>query len=265
MAGRRSRRLAITLSLIFVALSLMLAACAVVQPVIKIGLVAPFDGRFRAVGYEAVYAARLAVRQINARGGVNGYRLELVALDDRGEPDRAIEAAQQLIIDPQVVAVIGHFRPDSTGAAMTVYCAAGMPWVALQSTAAGRCAPGMVVIGRGRADQWPANRITFAGSVPDPNTRPAAREFVAGYNAIPIDGTRAGPIALQTYELMYLLFDAIARAEKIDRAEIAASLASSHYQALSGAYAFDQAGSLIEDRSFWYVYDRAGRPQPITP
>ena len=28
----------------------------------------------------------------------------------------------------------------------------------------------------------------------------AAQEFVTKYNAIPIDGTRAGPIALQTYE-----------------------------------------------------------------
>ena len=49
---------------------LSLSACASTQPVIKIGLVAPFEGRFRAIGYEAVYAARLAIREINARGGV---------------------------------------------------------------------------------------------------------------------------------------------------------------------------------------------------
>ena len=71
---------------------LFLSACsASTQPVVKIGLVAPFEGRYRPIGYEAIYAARLAIREINARGGINGHRIELVALDDRGEPDKAID------------------------------------------------------------------------------------------------------------------------------------------------------------------------------
>ena len=115
----------------------LLAACsASTQPVVKIGLVAPFEGRYRSIGYEAIYAARLAIREINARGGINGQRVELVALDDRGEPDKAIEAARQLVLDPQVVAVIGHLRPDSTDAAMKVYCEAGLPVIAIESAAA---------------------------------------------------------------------------------------------------------------------------------
>ena len=117
---RRGPFLSVLLSL---CLSLVLTACASTQPVIKIGLVAPFEGRFRAIGYEAIYAARLAIREINARGGVNGYRIELVALDDRGEAERAIDAARQLIIDPQVVVVIGHYRPTTTAAALNEYCA----------------------------------------------------------------------------------------------------------------------------------------------
>ncbi len=109
------RRLRVALSLfLLVILTLTLSACASTAPVIKIGLVAPFEGQYRSIGYEAIYAARLAIREINARGGVHGYRVELVALDDRGEPDRAIIAAQQLIIDPQVIAVIGHYRPATT-------------------------------------------------------------------------------------------------------------------------------------------------------
>jgi ABC-type branched-subunit amino acid transport system substrate-binding protein len=244
-------------------LALLAAGAASTQPVVKIGLVAPFDGRFRAVGYEAIYAARLAIREINARGGLNGYRLELVALDDRGEPDRAIEAARQLALDPQVIAILGHLRPDSSEAAMKVYCEAGLPAIIVES--AGPACAGAFILGSAPRDHWPDDQPVFVSNVPDPTTLPAAREFVTKYNAIPIDGTRAGPIALQTYEAMYLVFDAIARAGRIDRAEIAARLASSHFRALIGEYAFDQAGDLIGNQSYWYAYDTTGRPQLITP
>jgi len=52
-------------------------------PTVKLGMVAPFEGLYRAVGYDALYAVKLAVREANAAGGVGGYRLEMVALDDR--------------------------------------------------------------------------------------------------------------------------------------------------------------------------------------
>lgn len=95
--------------------------------VIKIGLVAPFEGRYRYIGYDAIYAARLAVREINAAGGVAGWSLELVAYDDRANPEMARAAARNLVADSDVVAVIGHYRADSTDAAGVVYAEAEMP------------------------------------------------------------------------------------------------------------------------------------------
>lgn len=95
--------------------------------VIKIGLVAPFEGRYRYVGYDAIYAARLAVREINAAGGVGGWSLELVAYDDRADAELALATARNLIIDPDVVAVVGHYRQASTDAASTLYAEAEMP------------------------------------------------------------------------------------------------------------------------------------------
>jgi len=243
----------------------LLAACAATQPVIKIGLVAPFEGRYRAIGYEAIYAARLAIREINTQGGVRGYRIELVALDDRADPDQAITSTRQLMIDPQVMAVIGHYQPDATDAAMNLNCAQPMPMLAIESASTTACTtPSSVfVIGRAARDRWAADGITFVGSVPDPNTQPAAQDFVSHYNAIPIDGTRAGPIALQTYDAMYLLFDAIGRAAKIDRAGIAATVAAGSFNGLGGRYAFDGHGNLIDAPSYVYDYDRAGKPQLI--
>jgi branched-chain amino acid transport system substrate-binding protein len=95
--------------------------------VIKIGLVAPFEGRYRYVGYDAIYAARLAVREINAAGGAGGWSLELAAYDDRAAAELARTTAHNLVTDPDVVAVIGHYRQSSTDAAGAVYAAAAMP------------------------------------------------------------------------------------------------------------------------------------------
>jgi ABC-type branched-subunit amino acid transport system substrate-binding protein len=259
-----------TLSLFLcVWLSVFCSACsASTAPVIKIGLVAPFEGRYRSIGYEAIYAARLAIREINAKGGINGYRIELVALDDRGDHDRAIESARKLAIDPQVVAVIGHYRPDSTDAAIETYCTQHVPLVAIESASplpdVCRVPLNVFVLGHASVERWPADRLTFVSNVPNPTELPAAQNFVAAYNAIPIDGTRAGPIALQTYDAMYLLFDALSRAGKIDRTGVAAAVAISNFSRLGRRYAFDPQGNLIDAKVYVYQYGYDGQPQLIT-
>ncbi len=96
----------------------------------KIGLVAPFEGRYRYVGYDVIYAVRMALREANAAGGVEGYSVELVAYDDGAEPAMAVEQARKLATDSEVVATIGHFREETTAAALSVYVEAGIPLVA---------------------------------------------------------------------------------------------------------------------------------------
>lgn len=111
-------------------LGLLAAGCGGTRPTVKIGLVAPFEGRYRELGYEVIYAVRLAVRQANAAGGVAGYSVELTALDDGGDPAQAAEQAAKLRTDPQIVAVIGHWLDETTAAAAETYAAAGLPLVA---------------------------------------------------------------------------------------------------------------------------------------
>ncbi len=115
---------------------LFLSACTpfrVTRPVFKIGLVAPFEGTYRHLGYDAIYAARLAVREINQAGGAWGYTVELVAYDDGGTVEGARRAARNLALDPDVVAVLGHFRQPTTLAALDVYAEAGLPFVAISA------------------------------------------------------------------------------------------------------------------------------------
>jgi ABC-type branched-subunit amino acid transport system substrate-binding protein len=99
--------------------------------IVKIGLVAPFEGSYRDIGYDAIYAARLAVREINESRGMEPWRLELIAYDDRGSAEMAAQAARNLVTDPSVIAVIGHYRPETTDAAAPIYAVAGLPFITL--------------------------------------------------------------------------------------------------------------------------------------
>jgi len=108
----------------------LIAACAFpgsVRPTVKIGLVAPFEGRYRYVGYDAIYAVRLALHEANDRDGLSGYGVELVAYDDGADPAMAVEQAQKLDVDPAVLGALGHFRQPTTAAAAGLYAEAGLP------------------------------------------------------------------------------------------------------------------------------------------
>jgi branched-chain amino acid transport system substrate-binding protein len=129
---------------------LFLTSCGVTPPVVKIGLVAPYEGRYRTVGYDVVWAVRMAVRERNAAGGAGGYAVEVVSLDDGGDPAAAAEQARKLTLDPAVVAVIGHWRDDTTLAALPVYAEAGIPLVA-----AGVGAPELAQRSRGAFRLYP--------------------------------------------------------------------------------------------------------------
>jgi hypothetical protein len=176
--NRIERRLIFVLA---VALFMFLAGCRSVNPVVKVGLVAPFEGRHRAVGYDVLYSARLAVRELNAAGGINGTRVALVAIDDSGIPEFAEATAESLIIDPDVVAVVGHWLPETTAVAEPNYAASELTFLA-----------------GGEDPLLPG----------DPGELPA--DFVAAYTAVtPFDetpGPYAGP-AYEAYQTLWRLLE----------------------------------------------------------
>ena len=183
-----------------------LAGCTGVQPVVKIGLVAPFEGAQRAVGYDAIYAARLAVREVNAAGGIQGYRVALVALDDGGDEQLAAETAVTLTIDPAVVAVIGHGLPHTTAAATPIYAEAGVPFL-------------------------PLGTPPFIPQ--DPALLPT--DFQTAYNAVTPFEETAGPYAAATYDAVQLLFQAMADGGSgISRDSVTNGLAGLQYDGLTG-------------------------------
>jgi branched-chain amino acid transport system substrate-binding protein len=93
------------------------------RPVV-VGLAGPFS---QPRGVSMQRAAELAVKEINARGGVHGRPLALRIMDDSGRADVAIRVAQVLADDPEVVAVIGHLTSGTSLAAGRVYGAGRRP------------------------------------------------------------------------------------------------------------------------------------------
>ncbi len=114
------------LSLLVLTLSVSGCTVAATKPLLKIGLVAPFEGLKRPVGYEVLYAVKLAIREHNQGGGVNGYLVELVALNDNDDSQEAIQRAREMIVDPNVMGVIGYFSSATAAAVGDEYHRAGL-------------------------------------------------------------------------------------------------------------------------------------------
>lgn len=104
----------------------VLAACASEAPV-RIGVAGAFS---QPIGEPMLRAARLAVTEINAQGGIRGRTLELVERDDHASPDSAVRIAAELYAS-DVVAVVGHLFSGTTLAAAPIYNTGSDPLVAV--------------------------------------------------------------------------------------------------------------------------------------
>ncbi len=116
---------------VLLCLSVALAGCyGSTRPVIKIGLVAPFEELYREDGYAALYAVKLAIAERNAQGGIGGHAIALVALNDNGRPEEAAMQASKLGLDRDVVGVIGPLQEATAVGAAAELAAQDLPWVA---------------------------------------------------------------------------------------------------------------------------------------
>jgi branched-chain amino acid transport system substrate-binding protein len=98
-------------------LAMGLASGALAQN-IKIGVCEPLSGAFSASGNYVTNGAKIAVDEINAKGGVLGKKLELLVEDNKSNPTEAATVAEKLIIRDKVAALMGCWGSSLTLAAM---------------------------------------------------------------------------------------------------------------------------------------------------
>lgn len=97
-----------------------------------IGVQADLSGPRRAAGRSQERGVRLAVKQFNSRAD-KPFTLTVKALDDGGDPARAVRAAAQFTRDRDVLAVVGPTGDDTTEAVLTAYDEAMLPVVTVSS------------------------------------------------------------------------------------------------------------------------------------
>lgn len=101
---------------------------------IKIGAVYELTGGTATFGTSAINGAKLAVKEINAKGGVLGKQIQLVVADNKGEPSESSNAMTKVITQDKVVAVTGFTTSSNAIAGSSVSEANQIPFVTAAAT-----------------------------------------------------------------------------------------------------------------------------------
>ena len=96
---------------------------------ILIGQSAARSGPSKELGEETELGIRLYFDSVNARGGINGRKLQLVTRDDAYQPDRARDNTLSLVTQDRVFALLGYVGTDTSAAAMPVFSYHQVPFV----------------------------------------------------------------------------------------------------------------------------------------
>ncbi len=120
------KRCVIVISLLIV--TLLLAACSSGAPTkgeVTVFVAGPLSGFQANTGQTVAGGVRLMAEQLNRSGGLLGYKVKVIALDDEADSDVAVSVAEQVKAavakGDKVIGVIGHPNSGQTSAAMAIY------------------------------------------------------------------------------------------------------------------------------------------------
>ena len=110
-------------------LAVLLAGCssggAPTKGDVTVFVVGPLSGSQANTGQTVAGGVKLLAEQLNRSGGLLGYRVKVVTLDDEADSDVATQVAEQVKQAIQkgdrVIGVIGHPNSGQTAAAMAIY------------------------------------------------------------------------------------------------------------------------------------------------
>ncbi len=124
------RRVALTtLASLGAALSLPLSAQTAGTGPVVIGISRPYTGALKGVAAGYVEAFKAHMDAVNAQGGINGSKIELVEKDDEGVPANTEKQVRALADDARVVALVGVAGTGNVLAAYPVLEAAKLPLI----------------------------------------------------------------------------------------------------------------------------------------
>jgi branched-chain amino acid transport system substrate-binding protein len=97
------------IAVVFILIALLLLPCLVSaqEKLIRIGALYPMTGRSGLYGMDSVAAAEMAIDEINGKGGVAGYKLDIVFTDSKSKPAYAVRVAERYITEDKVHFLFG--------------------------------------------------------------------------------------------------------------------------------------------------------------
>ncbi|MBN9260513.1 MAG: branched chain amino acid ABC transporter substrate-binding protein [Alphaproteobacteria bacterium 64-6] len=116
-----------------VAVAALLAMTGVASAQVKIGVGGPLTGANATFGAQLKRGAEQAAADINAKGGINGQKIELSFGDDRSDPKEGVSVANKFVGD-KVRIVLGHFNSGVSIPASEVYAENGVLMISPAST-----------------------------------------------------------------------------------------------------------------------------------
>jgi branched-chain amino acid transport system substrate-binding protein len=107
-------------------LSLAGSVSAAEEKIAKIAVYGPLTGEHAEYGLGFRYATELQVEKWNKRGGAGGYKLAVVAFDDKNNGEEAATIAERVVEDMDVVGIIGSYVSGVSMAATPTFQEAGL-------------------------------------------------------------------------------------------------------------------------------------------
>jgi branched-chain amino acid transport system substrate-binding protein len=116
----------------FLSVALVIGALFCIQPVmaadLEVGIMVPTTGSEATYGKDMENAIKMAVEEINAKGGLLGMKIVTTTGDAACDPQQAAAAAAKLVSE-DVVAVVGGYCSGATLPTLKIYGDAGIPIV----------------------------------------------------------------------------------------------------------------------------------------
>jgi branched-chain amino acid transport system substrate-binding protein len=131
-------RTASRLLVLIVVLTITLSGCVpppgAAPKVIKIGHEVALTGPNATWGQAEANALKMIVDKINAEGGINGAKVEVIAYDNRADKLEAVNVAKRLVEQDHVTAIIGPGQSGVANAIREVVNSAKVPLIATTAT-----------------------------------------------------------------------------------------------------------------------------------
>jgi ABC-type branched-subunit amino acid transport system substrate-binding protein len=106
------------------------------QGPIKIGFLSSMNGPANQSGFNGLAGAKMAVKEINEKGGVMGRQLELVGGDDASDPTQGVNEARRLTQRENIQFMLGPIASQITLAVAPVLNEAKIGWITVTGSSA---------------------------------------------------------------------------------------------------------------------------------